>query len=125
ATSEEFLAASWAAAADGAENPIDLGSAGFHELDDVRKHAAGLGVGWGEVSPFALDESRTVAAEPAPQYRGDLEAALADLVRWRADQRHVVVVAPAHGPAQRTVEWLAEHDVPATIVDHAEGADGV
>uniref|UniRef100_UPI0028ABA840 transcription-repair coupling factor n=2 Tax=Bacteria TaxID=2 RepID=UPI0028ABA840 len=125
ATSEEFLAASWAAAADGAESPIDLGSAGFHELDDVRKHAVTLGLGWGEVSPFALDESRVVGAEPAPQYRGDIEAALADVVRWREQKRHLVIVAPAHGQAQRAVEWLAEHDVPATIVDHADGANGV
>jgi len=123
ATSEEFLAASWATAADGGESPIDLGSAGFHDLEDVRKHLVTLGLGWGEVSPFALDESRLVDAEPAPQYRGDTAAALADVVRWRGEKRHIVIVAPAHGQAQRTVEWLAEQDVAATIVEHADGAD--
>ena len=125
ATSEEFLAASWAAAAGGGESPIDLGSAGFHELEDVRQHVARLGLGWGEVSSFALDESHVVEAEPAPQYRGDTEAAFADIVKWRAEGRHLVLVAPAHGQAQRTVEWLAEHDVPGAIVDRADGSDGV
>ncbi|WP_269303446.1 transcription-repair coupling factor [Aeromicrobium sp. HA] len=125
ATSEEFLAASWATAAGGGESPIDLGSAGFHELGDVRDHVAELGLGWGEVSSFALDASHVVDAEPAPQYRGDTEAAVADIVKWRADGRHLVVVAPAHGQAQRSVEWLAEHDIPASIVDRASGTDGV
>ncbi|MTB87993.1 transcription-repair coupling factor [Aeromicrobium senzhongii] len=124
ATSEEFLAASWATAADGGESPIDVGAAAFHELDDVRQHVAKLGLGWGEVSPFALDESHTVAAEPAPQYRGEIDAALSDMLAWRGQKRHIVIVAPAHGQAQRAVEWLAEHDVPATIVDHADGPGG-
>ncbi|GAA3533716.1 transcription-repair-coupling factor [Aeromicrobium flavum] len=123
ATSEEFLAASWASAAGGGESPIDLGSAGFHELDEVRTHVAGLGLPWAEVSPFALDASRTMDAEAAPQYRGDLEAAVADIVRWRGEGRHLVYVAPAHGQAQRAVELLGERDIPAVLVDRADGAD--
>ncbi|MBV9830085.1 MAG: transcription-repair coupling factor, partial [Marmoricola sp.] len=39
ATSEEFLGASWAAAAGGGEAPIDLGAASYRELGDVRAHA--------------------------------------------------------------------------------------
>ncbi len=122
ATSEEFLAASWAAAADGADTPIDLGSAGFHELAEVRAHAAERGLAWGEISAFAMDESHSAAIEPAPQYRGDLEAVLADVRRWREEDRHLVLAAPAHGQAQRAVEWMGEHDIAATIVEEASGA---
>ena len=39
ATSEEFLGASWAAAAGGGQAPIDLQAASYRELADVRSHA--------------------------------------------------------------------------------------
>ncbi len=50
-------------------------------------------------------------------YRGDVEKALGDLERWRADAYRVLVVHPGHGPAHRTVEALAERDVPARLVE--------
>lgn len=119
ATNEEFLQASWAAAATGAEAPIDLGAAAFQELDEVRSVALARGLSWWSLSPFGLDDEETVAvpAEAAPLYRGDTERAVADVRGWLADGRFVVVAAPAVGQAQRTVEWLAEHDVPAALVD--------
>ena len=119
ATNEEFLQASWAAAATGAEAPIDLGAAAFKELDEVRSVALARGLSWWSLSPFGLDDEETVVvpAEAAPLYRGDTERAVADVRGWLADGRFVVVAAPAVGQAQRTVEWLAEHDVPAALVD--------
>ena len=39
ATSQEFLQASWAAAAGGGQAPIDLGAAAYRTLGDVRTHA--------------------------------------------------------------------------------------
>lgn len=126
ATNEEFLQASWAAAATGAEAPIDLGSAAFRALDDVRGVALDRGLRWWSLSPFGLDDEDTVAAtaEAAPLYRGDTEAAVADVRGWLAEGRLVVLAAPAAGQAQRTVEWLAEHDVPATIVEAGDDARG-
>ena len=108
ATNEEFLQASWAAAATGAEAPIDLGSAAFRELDDVRDVALARGSSWWSVSPFGLDDEETVAAtaEAAPLYRGDTEAAVADVRAWLGEERLVVLATPAAGQAQRTVEWL-------------------
>jgi transcription-repair coupling factor (superfamily II helicase) len=119
ATNEEFLQASWAAAATGAEAPIDLGAAAFRELDDVRDVALARGTSWWDLSPFGLDDEGTVAAtaEAAPLYRGDTDAAVADVRAWLAEGRLVVLAAPAAGQAQRTVEWLAEHDVPATLLE--------
>jgi transcription-repair coupling factor (superfamily II helicase) len=126
ATSEEFLGASWAAAAGGGTAPIDLGAASYRELDDVLAHARELGRSWWTVSPFGLDEElvggadgggRTVAATPVDGYRGDIERAVADLRGWLSDGARVIVTHPGHGPAQRMVEVLAEHDVPARLVE--------
>ena len=122
ATSEEFLGASWAAAAGGGTAPIDLGAASYRELDDVLAHARELGRSWWTISPFGLDDelgggARTVAASPVDGYRGDLERAVADLRGWLSDGARVVVTHPGHGPAERMVEVLAEHDVPARLVE--------
>ena len=131
ATSEEFLGASWAAAAGGGTAPIDLGAASYRAIADVRQHALGLGRPWWTMSPFGLDggldtpatdepdavESRALPARPAESYRGDLEAAIKDIEQWRRDGYRVVVVHPGHGPAQRMAEVLGEHDVPARLVD--------
>ncbi|MDQ3156162.1 MAG: transcription-repair coupling factor [Actinomycetota bacterium] len=118
ATSEEFLQASWAAAASGGEAPIDLGSAAYQTIDDVRLAALGQGHSWFQLSPFGLDvdeKSREVDMEPAPAYRGDTAKALADIATWVKEDRRVMFVAPGPGQAQRTVEWLAEHDIAASL----------
>jgi transcription-repair coupling factor (superfamily II helicase) len=132
ATSEEFLGASWAAAASGGQAPIDLGGASYRALGDVRSSTIGQGKAWWSLSPFGLDDeavieedgvpSRTVAAQPAPSYRGDLEAAVTDIRTWLADGWRVAILHPGHGPAQRMVEVLGEHDVAATL---GEGGDHV
>ena len=122
ATSEEFLQASWAAAASGGEAPIDLGSAAYQTIDDVRLAALGLGHSWFNLSPFGLDldeKTRAVEMDPAPAYRGDTAKALADIADWIKQDRRVMFVAPGPGQAQRTVEWLAEHDIAASLDDGA------
>src|SRR3954451_13401567 len=55
ATSEEFLEASWAAAAGGGTAPIDLGAASYHSLGDVRALSLQQGKAWWTLSPFGLD----------------------------------------------------------------------
>ncbi|MGI8613713.1 MAG: transcription-repair coupling factor [Nocardioidaceae bacterium] len=141
ATSQEFLHASWAAAASGGEAPIDLGAAAYRELGDVRLAALAAGRLWWSTSPFGLDPDalpsapvRTEAGElvsidvdPAaaavegrplpftatPAYRGDTEQAISDIRRWQVHGDRVVLVTPGPGQAQRTVEVLAEHDLAA------------
>ncbi len=128
ATSEEFLGASWAAAAGGGTAPIDLGAASYRDLDDVLTHTRELGRPWWTVSPFGLDDElrdgvgRTVAAAPVEGYRGDAERLVADLRSWLRDGRRVLVVHPGHGPAERMVEVLGEHDVPARLVEPDEAS---
>jgi transcription-repair coupling factor (superfamily II helicase) len=142
ATAEEFLSASWAAAASGGTAPIDLSQASYRELGDVRAHAIALGLPWWSMSPFGIADdteqsesagsavhaqdvgvpTRALPVKPAEAYRGDVEAAIKDLARWRDEGYRVVVVQPGHGPAERTVETLAEHDVPARLGTDAESA---
>ncbi|WP_203338681.1 transcription-repair coupling factor [Nocardioides limicola] len=117
ATSEEFLAASWAAAAGGGQAPIDLSLASYRELVEVRAHALQRGMAWWTLGPFGLDSEPSPGIREAEQYRGDIEGAIADVVRWVADGYRVVVVHEGHGPAERIVETLAEHDVAARLVD--------
>jgi transcription-repair coupling factor (superfamily II helicase) len=142
-TSEEFLGASWAAAASGGEAPVDLGAASLRSLADVRAAALGQGKAWWGVSPFGITatdaeplrdvlgeivradvdveagavESRAVGAAAVEPYRGDIEAAVRDIGEHLAQGRRVVVVQQGHGPAQRTVEVLAEHDIAARLVE--------
>ena len=110
-TSEEFLAASWAAAAGGGRAPVDLGAASLWSLDDAATDAARIGLPWWGITPLTPDEDLqpdtvTSAFEPAPAYRGDTEAALADLKRWTRDGWRVALVFDGHGTAERAVERL-------------------
>jgi transcription-repair coupling factor (superfamily II helicase) len=146
ATSEEFLGASWAAAAGGGTAPIDLGAASYQSLADVRLRALGRDLPWWTLSPFGIDDeggsassleplrdelgeivsvdidvetgavpSRSLPARPADAYRGDLQRAISDMKGWLGEGYRVAVVHPGHGPAQRMVEVLGEHDVAARL----------
>lgn len=124
ATSEEFLAASWAAAAGGGKAPIDLGAAAYWSLGDVRQHTLASGRAWWSTSPFLLDEevagldrfdadSVNLPFAPTPSYRGEVERALVDLKGWLSTGTRVVLVTPGEGQAARGVEVLGEHDIAA------------
>ncbi|MGJ0558388.1 transcription-repair coupling factor [Methylocystis sp.] len=123
ATSEEFLGASWAAAASGGQAPIDLGAASLRSLGEVRTAALDQGKAWWGLSPFGIDsgeESGDVGATAVEPYRGDLEAAVRDITAHVAAGRRVVIVQQGHGLAQRMVEVLGEHDVAARLVERIE-----
>ena len=62
---EEFLEASWAAAAVGGQAPIDVGAAAFKTLAEVRATAAALGQPWWSMSPFGLVEAHPGGRRPA------------------------------------------------------------
>ena len=153
ATSEEFLGASWAAAAGGGQAPIDLGAASYRSLGDVRTLSLQQSKPWWSVSRFGLDpeaspqgplrdelgevvsadvdaeagavESRTVPIRAVEPYRGDLERAITDVKQWLAGEHRVVLVNEGHGPAKRMAEVFKEHDVPARLVDSIDSVDAV
>jgi transcription-repair coupling factor (superfamily II helicase) len=70
-TSEEFLRASWAAAAEGGVAPIDLGASAYRGLADVRAHALALGQSWWSLSPFASGEGDDRARGTVPELDED------------------------------------------------------
>ncbi|WP_375477143.1 transcription-repair coupling factor [uncultured Jatrophihabitans sp.] len=124
-TSQEFLDASWAVAAGGGAAPVDLAAASLRELAEVEAEARELGVPWWGVT--ALTDPDAVASDftQAPGYRGDAEAALADLKQWTRDGWRVAIVFDGHGSAQRAVERFAAAEIPARLVADAEVQPGV
>ena len=124
-TSEEFLAASWAAAATGGTAPIDLGAATLRSIAEVRETATELGLPWWTVTPFSADEeldehALVIPAKAAESYRGDTERAVADLKRFVHEGWRVALLFDGHGPAQRAVEVLRGADLATTLVPAVE-----
>ncbi len=112
ATSQEFLAAAWSAAAGGGAAPIDLAASAYRQLGEVRTDAVGRGLAWWTLSAFADDPaSRRIAAEENEPFLGDTEAAVAAMADAVASGETVVLVAEAPGRAARLAEVLAEHDL--------------
>jgi transcription-repair coupling factor (superfamily II helicase) len=133
-TSEEFLKASWAAAAEGGKAPIDLGASAYRSIADVRAHALERGQAWWSFSAFSSGEepdeggarlaadvsavpSRIVAATEAPVWRGDTEAAVATIRASVAEGRRTVLVADSSGLAARMEEILKGADIPVSRPD--------
>jgi transcription-repair coupling factor (superfamily II helicase) len=138
-TSEEFLQASWAAAAVGGQAPVDLGAAAFRTLAEVRRTARELGQPWWTLAPFGLTEAETaapsrswedepgaevtpddaiavtLAAVPAPRYHGETPRLVADLTGWLAEGWSVTLVFDGQGPAQRAVGVLREAGIGAVF----------
>jgi transcription-repair coupling factor (superfamily II helicase) len=121
-TSEEFRAASWAAAAAGGAAPVDLGAVAFRTLGQVREAALGRSFGWWSISPFGLDAagSPDVAPDPAAELAeitGD-HVATAEVASEVAGDDAATLVLPAaavplyHGDTGRVVQdvktWLAD-----------------
>jgi transcription-repair coupling factor (superfamily II helicase) len=128
ATSAEFLDASWSNAAAGNVTPIDLravlGRGSYWTLAEVRGHAAQLALPWWDFSPFAPDldlestaDATTVVipSEEVEAFRGDTERAVAAVQAYVGRALATVVVTEGHGLAQRVVEVLRDHDVPARL----------
>jgi transcription-repair coupling factor (superfamily II helicase) len=142
-TSDEFLQASWAAAAVGGRAPIDLGAAAFHTLADVRGAAVRLGQAWWSVSPFGVDAPTreplpweegeepvevaddavhlTLQAQPVPLYHGETGRVVDDLKRWTTEGWRVALVFEGHGPAQRAVEVLRDSGLGVAPVESLAG----
>ncbi|MFE5583604.1 transcription-repair coupling factor [Kitasatospora sp. NPDC056531] len=133
ATSQEFLHASWVAAAAGGDRPIDLeaidvSAASLRSLAEVREHADEIGLPWWSVSPFATSESSvdgilefdantlTLGMHAVEAYRGDTARAIADAKERLAADWRVVMVTEGHGPASRLAEVLGNEGIPARLV---------
>ncbi|HMR49793.1 MAG TPA: transcription-repair coupling factor [Arachnia sp.] len=130
-TSQEFLEASWAAAAGGGQSPIDLGASAYWSLADVRAHTLAQGTRWWSLSPFAADaaddqpydassvHSRTLHVTHGDVFRGDTDAATAHIRRQVADGWAVLLSVEGRGLATRMVELLGDAGIPAVFDDLA------
>jgi transcription-repair coupling factor (superfamily II helicase) len=126
-TSQEFLAASWAAAAGGGKAPVDLGAAAYRSIAEVRGRALEIGIPWWTITPFATDEDSdspavTSSAREVESYRGDVKRALGDVRGWLGAGWRVVIVTEGHGSAERLVEVLRGEDVAARLDESLDGS---
>ncbi|MGY1615780.1 transcription-repair coupling factor [Geodermatophilus sp. SYSU D00691] len=120
-TAEEFLAASWATAAEAGEAPLDLGASSFRELADVEAAARGRGLPWWTTGAFTLqaeDDERqvTLDATTVDRFSGDLPKAIDRLRSWSRDGWAVVVTFAGPGPAQRAADQFTEADLGVRLV---------
>ncbi len=138
-TSQEFLRASWAAAADGGKAPVDLGASAYRSLADVRDRALKRGLAWWSASAFAAApedgpaeptyaddgelvdlstyavtgvETRQPDVHVVPLWRGDTQAALDSLRVALADGFTIALVAEGDGLARRLAEVIGQADLP-------------
>ena len=143
ATTEEFLAAAWSAAAAGADTPLEASKASFLDLGDL------WGSGqhpWWEITALppadlagALGEQTNAGAEtdgPAPlvvsptlvrvgardvqPYRGDFARAAADLTSLARGGWRIVVTTEGPGPGRRIRSILTDASCPAALADNVE-----
>jgi transcription-repair coupling factor (superfamily II helicase) len=116
-TGQEFLEASWMAAAGGGQAPIDLGASAYRDLAEVAKHAGETNRPWWTLSQLTSEDVYQVAVEPAPAYRGDLDRAITDLRAHLATNGTAVLVVAGHGTATRAVEQLSSAELAATLAE--------
>src|SRR4051812_3099486 len=95
-TAEEFLAASWATAAESGGAPLDLGASSFRELEEVESAARGRGLPWWTTGAFTLqpddDETHvTLDATTVESFHGDQARAIEQLRAWTREGRRVVL----------------------------------
>jgi transcription-repair coupling factor (superfamily II helicase) len=136
ATSQEFLEASWAAAALGGKSPLDLGAASLWSLADLRDHVRFLNLPWWSITPFVADaelagfvqdgeaveadDTELSPATEAPDYRGEGAKMLGDVRAWLREGWHVVLTTEGHGPAERLAEVLRGADLGVRLVPDLE-----
>jgi transcription-repair coupling factor (superfamily II helicase) len=124
-TAEEFLAASWATAAEAGEAPLDLGASSFRDLADVEAAARGRGLPWwttGAWGGLGGDEAEdddthvTLDATTVERFAGDVPRAVEQLRAWSRDGWQVVVTFAGPGPAQRAADQFTEAELGARLV---------
>lgn len=119
-TTQEFLAASWSAAAGGGEVPLEIEQASFLTLEQLHAAAREASMETVFVSPFAVGENAQnvgaqIVMEP-PAGETGLIGTIGDLV---SQNWNVVITTTGRGMASRLRDVLSEADVPAKVVADA------
>ncbi|WP_420712860.1 transcription-repair coupling factor [Gordonia sp. MP11Mi] len=126
-TGEEFLEASWNAAALGADAPvdaraIDLTASAYRPIGEVESITVGAGHSWWTLSPLAAGDGEELVldVEPGPMPHGDekeLATLMTSLRAQLASGGRAAIVAAGRGTAMRFVERLGEAEVPARLME--------
>jgi transcription-repair coupling factor (superfamily II helicase) len=133
-TGNEFLAASWMAAATGGQAPIDLGASAYRPLGEVFDLIRDRDLPLWRVTPFDSGDPADAsdpdggapgdpAVLPAPLYRGDFDAVLADIRQRITEGRPTVLVVGGQGTAERARERLTEAEVGVRLLERAPAAE--
>lgn len=119
-TSNEFLEASWGAAADGAPVPVDVKDAAFVQFQDIWQKDERFA--WWQLTEMASspETDYQVQAQPATSYQGDFTKASSDLAKLNHDGWTVAVTVPAEGAGRRLGQILGGADVPTRLQDRLE-----
>ncbi|MGY1751782.1 transcription-repair coupling factor [Blastococcus sp. SYSU D01042] len=128
-TAEEFLAASWATAAEAGEAPLDLGASSFRDLADVEAAARGRGLPWWTTGSFTVTADDTaddgvinLDATTVDRFAGDVPKAIETMRGWHREGWRVVVTFAGPGPAQRAADQFAEAELGAALVPGVDAA---
>jgi transcription-repair coupling factor (superfamily II helicase) len=126
-TAEEFLAASWATAAEAGEAPLDLGASSFRDLEDVEATTRARGLPWWTTGAFTLqveddDTHVTLGATTVERFAGDVPRAIEQQRAWHRDGWGVVVTFAGPGPAQRAADQFTEADLGVRLVPDVAAA---
>ncbi|HEV3356209.1 MAG TPA: transcription-repair coupling factor [Pseudonocardiaceae bacterium] len=119
-TGQEFLEASWMAAAGGGKAPIDLGASAYWEIGDVAARARDLDHPWWTLSQLTAEGEDVLRLElrPVEAYRGEVPRAFADLRAHVATGGTAVLVVPGAGTAQRAAEQLRDAEIGAVLAEN-------
>ena len=122
ATSAEFLAASWAAAAGGGKSPVDLEAASLRSIEEAEAATRTAGLPWWSFTPFDVDDETAgvgevvrSAFEPATNYHGDIDALGNDLRTWVSASWRVAMIFEGAGTATRGGERLTTAGIPSRL----------
>ncbi len=122
-TADEFLAASWATAAEAGEAPLDLGASSFRDLADVEAAARGRGLPWWTTGSFTVtaddladDGVINLDATIVDRFAGDVPKAVETMRGWHREGWRVVVTFAGPGPAQRAADQFAQAELGAALV---------
>jgi len=115
-TAEEFSQAGWQNAAFGGEAPADVVPAAYWEVEALREAASAHACRWWDLNPLpTVDVDIDFQARLAEDYRGDAQAAFADIRNWIDEGRTTVITARGSGPLDRFAEELSDEAIGARV----------
>lgn len=115
-TAEEFLQAGWQGAAMGAQAPADVTPAAYWDIDALQAAAMRNSSRWWDANPLpTVDADVDFGARLTEDYRGDAQAAFADIQTWNEGKRATVITAQGSGPLDRLKEELADAGIAARV----------